>query len=156
MTTAVTTPKTPMQEFQDNLTNSLRDDVARMLPESAIKDMINRVVEEEFFTKRMVPDPTDTSSYNKRMVAKGTVFQDIVMVAAKPIMEKLAREWVDANQQALIDNWKAIVDEGLMTYVENMQKAEANTQIAAMLKPLVDSLNNERSKLGMSFVHLTS
>lgn len=60
MANEVAKPMSPMEEFQENLKKSLRDDIARMLPEAALADMIQRVVNEEFFAsnkfKEMIID----------------------------------------------------------------------------------------------------
>ena len=138
----------PMETFQENLKKSLRDDIARMLPEEAVQEMIKRVIEDEFFKKRVIDDPTDHSSWNRRKIEKGTEFQNIVMGAAMPMLEKLAAKWIADNQEELLKQWQNIVNEGLMTHVAKLQEAKATAQIKDAFNKMIEAMNQERSKSG--------
>lgn len=140
---------TPMQSFQERLRASLRDDVARMIPDEALAEMIQQVIKEEFFTKRVIDDPSDTG-WNKRKITKGTVFQDIVMEHAKPILERLAREWVQENTQLLAEQWKAVTDTGLLQYVEELQRKMATEHLRTQLNEWLAALNQERVSKGLT------
>ena len=148
MSTEITKPISPMEEFQENLKKSLRDDIARMLPDAAVKEMIERVVREEFFTKRKVREP-GSREWDNKFIEKGTVFQDIVMEHAKPILEALAKEWLKENQSLLVQQWHRVVDEGLLQYVENLQRGMATDALRTTLRGFYQELNNERAKQGL-------
>lgn len=111
MSTDIAKPKSPMEEFQDNLKKSLRDDIARMLPEAALADMIKRVVEEEFFTKRHVPAP-NRGSYSNETVEVPSAFQAMVVKAATPIIEREAAKLVAKLEYQIAAQIKETVEAG--------------------------------------------
>ena len=113
MTTAITHPKTPMEEFQDNLKKALRDDIARMLPDAAVADMIKRVMEEGFFKKRKVPKP-GRSTYSDETIEKSTWFQEMIIEAAQPILEREAAKLVEKLEYQIADSIKATIEEGVV------------------------------------------
>lgn len=111
MSTDLAKPKSPMEEFQDNLKKSLRDDIARMLPDAAVAEMIQRVVNEEFFTKRKVPMP-GRGSYSSETIDRPSVFQELVMEAAKPILEREAAKLVERLEYKIADQIRDTVEAG--------------------------------------------
>ena len=118
MASEVAKPMSPMEEFQDNLKKSLRDDIARLLPEAALADMIKRVVEEEFFKKQIVANPQHTS-YNSepRTLERPTVFQELVVKAVAPIMEREAAKLIERLEYKIADQIKQTVEEGATAVV---------------------------------------
>lgn len=113
MSTAIDRPRSPMEEFQDNLKKSLRDDIARMIPEEVIQDMIKRVIEEEFFTRRQKQNPAHTSWNNEpRTIEVSSPFQALVIEAAKPIMERHAAALIGKLEQKIGDQVREMVERG--------------------------------------------
>ena len=145
-------PSNPMADFMERLKKSLRDDVARMIPDEALSQMIQQVIKDEFFTKRIIDDPTDRSSYTRRKIEKGTVFQDIVMAHAKPILEKLAAAWVKENEALLLEQWREVTNTGLMQYVEELQRDMATRALREQLNGWLQKLNDERIKQGLPVI----
>jgi hypothetical protein len=143
------TALTPMQEFQERLKGQLRDDIARMLPEAAVKQMIEQVVKEEFFTKKSKPAH---GGYGAPMVEVPSQFQGMVMEAAKPILQKLAAEWMDANTDKLVAHWKEILDDGVVAYVGKIQEEKTTGDLRRMLNAHFQELNNERSRNGQAWL----
>ena len=110
MASEIAKPMTPMEEFQDNLKKSLRDDIARLLPEAALADMIKRVVEEEFFAKRRVEDKQKSNYVQTVYIDLPTPFQDMVMKAATPILEREAVKLVAKLEYKIADQIKDTVE----------------------------------------------
>lgn len=118
MANEIAKPMSPMEEFQENLKKSLRDDVARLLPEAALAEMIQRVVNEEFFTKRTVPNPNHSSWNNEpRSFEKPSIFQDMVMKAAAPILEREAAKLVEKLEYKIADQIRETVEAGAVGVV---------------------------------------
>jgi hypothetical protein len=149
MGTEIDAKRSPMEQFQDNLKKQLRDDIARMLPEEAVQEMIATVVRAEFFAVRFVDDPTDISYGRKRQIKQGTVFQDIVLEAARPILEKLAKEWVDKNVELIAEHWRKVTDAGLMKYVATLHEQMATKALRDQMNLWLQNMNNERSNKGL-------
>lgn len=81
MSTAVA----PMQDFIDRLKTSLRDDVARMIPEEVLAQMIQSVIREEFFVGKV----TKGNGYEQKSPPE---FHKLILDAVRPILEKRAAE----------------------------------------------------------------
>lgn len=143
---------TPMESFQERLKASLRDDVARMIPDEALAQMIQQVIKDEFFTKKTIPNPKYRGYYDRDVpstIEVPSAFQAMVFEAAKPILQKLAKDWVDENQGKLIEHWKKVVDMGLMNYVESLHNEMATRNLRDTLIDVVQKLNEERMKAGL-------
>lgn len=143
---------TPMESFQERLKASLRDDVARMIPDEALAQMIQQVIRDEFFTKKKIPNPAYRGyGYDREpaTIEVDTAFQAMVFEAAKPILQKLAKDWVDENQGTLLEHWKKVVDMGLMKYVEGLHNEMATRNLRDTLIDVVQKLNEERMKAGL-------
>ena len=75
----------PMQDFIERLKTSLRDDVARMIPEAVLKQMIETVVREEFF----VGKTTRVNGYDQTTTPK---FHGLILDAVRPMLQAKAAE----------------------------------------------------------------
>ena len=118
--TDVARPKSPMEEFQDNLKKSLRDDIARMLPDAAVAELIQRVIQEEFFTKRTVPKP------DQKTVQVPSAFQQMVVDAAKPILEREAAKLVEKLEYKIAEQIKETVEAGALGVVTRAMTTVVN------------------------------
>jgi hypothetical protein len=146
----------PMESFQERLKASLRDDVARMIPDEALAQMIQQVIKDEFFTKKKIPNPNYRGyGYDREPITieVDTAFQAMVFEAAKPILQRLAKDWVDANQDKLLEHWKKVVDMGLVRYVETLQNEMATRSLRDTLMDTIGKLNEERQKAGLPMLN---
>lgn len=76
----------PMEAFTERLKAKLRDDIGNMLPDDVIAGMVQKVVNDEFFTKRSVRNrPDDWRDTSLR--EEPTPFQKAVIEASKPIIQ---------------------------------------------------------------------
>lgn len=93
----------------------LRHDIGDMLPDDAVEQMVQRVVNEEFFTKKQVPDPKWSGpSYDRPLVEKPSAFQEMVMEAAKPIIERKAAAVIRASISRIETQIGETVEKGVM------------------------------------------
>ena len=127
MANEVAKPMSPMEEFQENLKKSLRDDIARMLPDAAVAELIKRVIEEEFFKKRQMPKP-GRAGYSSETIEVPSAFQDMVIKAAMPIMEREAAKLVAKFEYVIADQIKEIVEHGV---AETVMKVLSQTLMGA-------------------------
>jgi len=149
MANEVGVQQSPMERFQENLKQQLRDDIARMLPDEAVKEMIAKVVQEEFFAKRFVDKPDPNRSYGTIKVEQGTKFQDMVFEAAKPILQKLVNEWSVKNADLIAAHWRKVTDEGLMRYVEELQANMATQALKEQMNGWLSHVNQQRQSQGL-------
>lgn len=79
-----------------------------------MSEMVQRVIQEEFFTKTQVKQGTH---YNAPTIEKPTKFQEMVIEACKPIIEKQVALYMSANIELLQAQLDAAVSKGLVTLV---------------------------------------
>jgi hypothetical protein len=115
MTTAVaTTTQTPMDAFQAKLKEKLRDDIAQLLPDEVIASMVERVVNEEFFTKKTVrTNPSSWSDHSTKELP--SPFQEMVLQAAKPMVEEAVRKVITDNAERITKQVDDTVKNGLLS-----------------------------------------
>ena len=105
----------PMETFMERVKTKLRDDIGALLPDEAVQAMVEKVVSDEFFKKRMVPKP-GRNSWSTEMVEEPTEFQEMVIKAAKPILEQKALEIVAARASELEAAITEAMNAGLMKF----------------------------------------
>jgi hypothetical protein len=78
----------PMQAFTDRLKEGLRDDVAKLMPDEMLSELIEKVVREEFFEGKPIRD-----NYSNRVtgIVRPT-FHDMIIEAMTPTLQKVAVE----------------------------------------------------------------
>lgn len=133
----------PMEAFTERLKTKLRDDIGSMLPDEVIAGMVQKVINEEFFTKRTVRNnPNNWGDTSTRL--EPTVFQNIVMEAVKPIIEQHAKRVLAENASIIDAQIAEIVDQGFSKMImraidATMRDALANHEwkIQGILQSLV-------------------
>jgi hypothetical protein len=101
-----------MDTFFERLQAQLRDDIARMLPEDALREMMAKVVKKEFFDPVAVQ--VKDGAYNWKTVHEPSYFCALVVNAAMPIVHKLVAEFLVAHEAELRAQIKKRIDDGLL------------------------------------------
>lgn len=107
----------PMETFMERVKSKLRDDIASMLPDEVVSEMVKKVVNEEFFAKRLVDDPTDNSYGTKRKIEKPSAFQEAVITAVKPIVNRQVAEILVTYKEPIESQIRGAIDNGLSSMV---------------------------------------
>lgn len=134
-------PKDAMREFQDRVVEDLKGKMGEMLPDEALKELVKRAVEEQFFKPRI---ESDDDSWSPRKVEKPSWFVAEVTKQAAPHIQQLIKEHVEANKediQKAVAQFLETQNLLLLTFaalkVHTMQDfmEMANTIIARMKQP---------------------
>jgi hypothetical protein len=104
------TALTPMQSFQEKLKDKIRDDIASMLPDEVISEMAQRVVNEEFFTKRQVK----MSAYGYDTKEVPSAFQEAVLAASKPLIDAEVKKTLAANAERIAAQFDKVIADGIL------------------------------------------
>jgi len=133
---------TAMESFQDSIKGRIRDEIAQLLPDDVVKEMINRVVEEEFFKERRIP-----KGYGDFSMAPSN-FVEQVTKAAGPIVQRMVTEWVAANEDVLKKALNEFLQEErlLLAAMEIMHQKTSSLMLNAMVE--MAGLVSERIKRG--------
>lgn len=89
MTTDVTKPGNPMEEFKAKLAEKVRENIAGLLPEDAVNELVQEAVRETFFKERVI----EYNNYHGNKMGPSW-FVSAVRDAAKPILEKAVADFM--------------------------------------------------------------
>jgi hypothetical protein len=106
----------PMETFMERVKQKLRDDIGSLLPDEAVSDMVKKVVNDEFFAKRIVPKP-NRGSYSNETIELPSHFTEIVTTAIKPIIERQVAEILVTYKEPIETQITTAIDNGLSTMV---------------------------------------
>ena len=81
---------TPIQTFQERITEKIRKDIGELLPEEAIKALFDKAIADTFFT------PKD--GYGREQPSWFT--REIIKVA-EPILNKAVAEYVESHKEVI-------------------------------------------------------
>jgi hypothetical protein len=69
-------------------------------------------------------------------------------------VKTLVEEWTVKNADKILEFWKEVTDQNIVTYVEKIQSEKSNVQVKKMLENLMFQLNSERQKMGLPSIYL--
>jgi len=87
----LTTGAEALKKFQETVAEKLRGDIADLLPPDALRAMVERAVEENFFKDREVKEGYHTNR-------KPSYFVEQVMAKAQDTIRELAVQYVEDNK----------------------------------------------------------
>lgn len=93
MTNEIATPSSdPMKDFQEKVSKKVREDIANLLPEEAIKALFDKAIDDIFFKAT----PELRNSYNNvTQKAEPSWFHKALVESAKPLIEAEIKRRVD-------------------------------------------------------------
>jgi hypothetical protein len=106
----------PMETFMERVKQKLRDDIGSLLPDEAVSDMVKKVVNDEFFAKRIVPKP-NRGSYSNETIELPSHFTEMVTAAIKPIIERQVAEILVTYKEPIETQITTAIDTGLSSMV---------------------------------------
>lgn len=103
----------PMESFIERVKGRLRDDIGSLLPDEAVQQMVERVINEEFFVKRRVPKP-GRGGYSNETIEANSPFQEMVINACRDTIEKHALLVVEKHVADIEAQIKHTIQNGLI------------------------------------------
>lgn len=135
----------PMQAFQDRVKEKLKTDIGQLLPDDVVQGMVERVISEEFFTKKLVPkNPHDRYCHEK--VERYSEFQEMVIEAAKPLIQEAVTRTLEEHRHRMQREIDERVKAGILTFaIQQLDRVIAGAferQPWEFQQSLQDSLRN--------------
>jgi hypothetical protein len=85
---------TPLQAFQERVSEKIRKDIGEMLPEDVVKALFDKAVDETFFKPRTI-----SSGYDRKELPSW--FIEEITKAGKPILEKAIVDYVETHKEVI-------------------------------------------------------
>jgi hypothetical protein len=103
---------TPMQSFEQKLSDKLRNDIGDLIPEDALLLMIEKSIDNVFFKTRAV---TEGTGFHAKVILKPSVFEETLKELLSPMfakaMEKHVGENADKINQMIESTFKGDADQ---------------------------------------------
>ena len=136
---AITSQGDPLNEFREKLKTKIREDIALMLPDEVVEQMVRQTVEEEFFKPNRINKGTE---YNPRWEEAPSWFMEVVAKEAKPILEQAVKDFVEEN--------RPVIDKALSAYLTS----ETLTLLA--IKGIANEMSSEINSLTRTISEIAS
>lgn len=85
-----------MVAFRERVKSKVREDIAAMIPDEAIEQMVREVIKDEFFKDRVKKD-----DYGRESERKKSWFVEAVVQAAEPIVKDHIQTYITNNEHVL-------------------------------------------------------
>lgn len=121
--------------------------VGDLITEEDLFDIVKQAIPKVFFEERVVNE-----GYGRTTRHPPLIF-DAMKQGMEAHVRKAVANWLVENADIMKAHWQKVLDESLLNYVQRLQSEAADTNIRAALKPIFDTLNDERSKAGLPYIH---
>lgn len=118
-----------------------------LITEEDLHDIVKEAIPKAFFQKRVLPNRTGYGTEEKDPLII-EVMRDLLKDSAKEAVDK----WLTDNPEIVIEYWKKVCDDKLLTYVNNIMDERATATVRASLRGMIDNMNAERSRAGMPLI----
>jgi len=122
-----------------------------LITEEDLHDIVKQAIPKVFFE----PVKTESGSdYNRRVEVSPPLLVATLRELMKPQAEAMVRAWIDENKDLLADNWRRVLDEGIVAYVQRVQDERAAIAVGSALRPLLEEVNQARRRAGLSEIYI--
>ena len=126
-----------------------------LITEEDLHEIVKSAIPKVFFEKRdvVIRDNyrTETKTIEPALIE---IMRELLQASAKKYLES----WMVDNAEIIVDHWKKVIHDGLLTYVQKLQDERATQQIKSVLNVLLQPINAERARNGQlqqftKFIH---
>jgi len=133
----------PMDQFQSRILGQIKENIHGLLPDEALKGLVERAVKEVFFDPQKLPKPGRWGG-STETIDGPSWFADEVGKQVRPLVEKHVADYLEANPQIVKDAVDAALDRDkvavIMAYSIGTQ---LQSQMGNMVYGLVQELRNQ-------------
>jgi hypothetical protein len=122
-----------------------------LITEEDLYDIVKEALPKAFFEKRAV---TTGSGYSERTTYEEPVIVTALRDAMKDFVQAQVKSWFVENGDSVMEYWGKVMDEGLVHYVQEIQREETNRHLVAALANVVNQINQERSRAGLPYINI--
>jgi len=106
------TKLTPMESFQEKVKNKLVSDIGELLPDEALKEMVDKAMQEAFFKPQMVIEGT---GYHQKQFSKPSVFEETVKQLIEPLFREEIKLWISENNDVVVEKIHSFLNANVET-----------------------------------------
>jgi magnesium-transporting ATPase (P-type) len=141
---------TPMQSFQERIQSKVRDDIAAMLPDEVIADMVQKATQSLFFERKKETRRKNNGGWNEMETYElPSFFEDLVSKKIAPIVEHQVAAVITAQMPEINAAIQKGIDAGLMTLAVTFVDAVFKDALKANAWTMESAINSELQRRGM-------
>lgn len=118
-----------------------------LITEEDLYDIVKEAIPKAFFEPKTV-----TSGYNTK-IEEPVIVSVLREVLKEKVVDYIKNIWAVENSDKIAEYWKAVMDEGLLEYVNKIQSEQATAHIRNMFQQYVSNINMERGRQGLSPIY---
>lgn len=122
--------------------------IGDLITEEDLHDIVKQAIPKAFFEERH--DPSNTRYDAKKL-------PPLIVVAMQEALQAHAKQavdnWIKENPQIMLEYWKKVCDDKLLKYVNDIMDTRATAGIASVLRPMVQQMNDDRSRAGLPLLN---
>ena len=122
-----------------------------LIVEEDLYDIIKQAIPKAFFEDRHVQEG---SGYSAKTVKQEPVIVQALREALQDSVKQYITDWAIENSDIVIEYWKKVMDENLLTYVQKLQDERATTLVREALSGMIQSINHDRTSRGLPVLYL--
>lgn len=120
-----------------------------LITEEDLHDIVKQAIPAAFFEEQRVPSKHG-SGFDVLEPKIFEIMRDLLNESAKSAVS----DWLASHGEDMVAYWKNVCDERLLEYVTKIQSELATAQVKTALAPLLNDINNTRSRIGLSYLTL--
>lgn len=133
---------TENKSFEDKLKDKIKDSIGNLITDEDLSKLVNRSLEEIFFTPRKNPKKTYYSNNEPETIPP--FLHDIVRECLQPSVNKAVKDYIENNPEEVLDVIRTIVTEGVGNAVVKAMNMQFQSQILTFQQNITNQLNQPR------------
>lgn len=132
--------KKPFEEFKENLSNKIKNDIGSMLPEAVVTNLIEKAVHESFFKERQV---NVGSSWSSRYETRPSWFVEEVAKAVEPMMREQVNLYIEKHKNEIENEIKKYIEQQNLALIAAGQvSSRVSADMMNHMETIFDRLKN--------------
>lgn len=119
-----------------------------LITEDDLHDIVKEAIPRAFFADRVTRD-----GYG-REGRQPPVIVETMKEMLRPAVEKAVADWLVVNAEIVVDFWKRVMHDGVVTYVQDAMNERASRSIHDTLSRFVGEINEDRRRAGLPMIGL--
>lgn len=118
--------------------------IGDLITEEDLHDIVKQAIPKTFFEERHDPN-------NRNYGAKPLppLIVEMMQGLLKDQAKQAVEDWIRENPEIVLDYWKKVCDDKLLTYVNAIMDERATASVKVALRGVLQTLNDERIQKGL-------
>lgn len=135
------TELTPQQNFEDKMKARMRENFGDLVPDELLAKLLERLIEETFFTKRKISESPNRNGYEHEKQIE-SIFSDDIRKLVAPTFNKCMKEFIAANEEKILEMLKEFMEQSASQMILTAFTEQFGATLTNLKFSLVNDLRN--------------